>query len=237
MEQLGTWCHLLFLVPGHQKRLHGDPQPGDHERGEQGLLVRPLLRKHLLVQGWRGQLICLLDNFVLSHNAKLNFLKCWNIHIYQCEHQVLYVQSLEYWKRAIFHLWQFMSCPSTNMLLFWTLCVTKRAVLCWKEDTILTFPEQHYPDTWCPQLTILQRHTCIMLKKCAIFKCPLIWWSQTYENSCKMETLDWAETLGETQSEVKGRERSKDRKTFRSWKRAASITKVNLIWSKTVKGN
>ena len=44
-----------------------------------------------------------------------------------------------------------------------------------------------------------------------------------------METLDWAETLGETQSEVKGRERSKDRKTFRSWKRAASITKVNPI--------
>ena len=114
---------------------------------------------------------------------------------------------------------------------------TKRAVLCWKEGTILTFLEQHYPDTWCPQLTILQRHTCIMLKKCAIFKCPLIWWSQTYENSCKMETLDWAESLGETQSEVKGRERSKDRKTFRSWKRAASITKVNLIWSKTVKGN
>ena len=48
------------LVAGDQEGLHGNPQSGDHEGGQQGLLVCPLLRKHLLVQGWRGQ-----HNYVL----------------------------------------------------------------------------------------------------------------------------------------------------------------------------
>ena len=111
--------------------------------------------------------------------------------------------------------------------------------VCNKKSCLVLKGRYHFDLSWTTLYwhMVSSAHTCIMLKKCAIFKCPLIWWSQTYENSCKMETLDWAESLGETQSEVKGRERSKDRKTFRSWKRAASITKVNLIWSKTVKGN
>ena len=43
--------HIFLFPAGDQERLYGDPQPWDHERGKQGLLVRPLLREHLLVQG------------------------------------------------------------------------------------------------------------------------------------------------------------------------------------------
>jgi hypothetical protein len=40
--------------PGHQKRVHVHSQLGDHEGRLQGLLVRPHLGKHLLVQGRGG---------------------------------------------------------------------------------------------------------------------------------------------------------------------------------------
>ena len=39
------------VCSGDQEGLHGDPQPGDHEGRQQGLLVRTHLGVTLLVQG------------------------------------------------------------------------------------------------------------------------------------------------------------------------------------------